>query len=348
MPPEGKPRPSEAEAEGLTHWLQAAVSTADCRLDTDPGRVTMRRLNRAEYNNTIRDLVGVPFRPADDFPLDDVGYGFDNIGDVLTLSPILMERYLAAAEEIGDRAIVARATPPSKTIEAEAEAEGGSPFGEGKVLASEGELKVKFEAKQGGVYRFRVRAFGQQAGKDPARMEVRVNGKPASTLNKAPAKFDVIATQAAPAIYETPLILRPGRKVLSVAFLNDYYNPDEADEQHRDRNLVVDWFEVQGPYDSRPIPESHDRILFRKPADKEQWADCARAILERFAARAFRRPATPEEVARLIRFVDQAGAAGEPFERGIQLAVEAVLISPPLPLPRRGPPRGRRSASASG
>ena len=327
MPPEGKPRPSEAEAEGLTAWLQAKISTADCQLAADPGRVTMRRLNRAEYNNTIRDLVGVPFRPADDFPQDDVGYGFDNIGDVLTLSPILMERYLAAAEEIADRAIVVRTTPPNTTLQA-GDAEGGSPFDAGKILASEGELKVKFEAKKGGVYRFRIRAFGQQAGKDPARMEVRVNGKPASTLNKAPAKFDVTATLAAPAIYETPLILRPGQKVLSVAFLNDYYNPDEPDEQRRDRNLVVEWFEVQGPYDSRPIPPSQDQILFRKPKDRGEWADCARDILARFAARAFRRPATPDEVARLIRFVDQAGADGEPFERGIQLAMTATLISP--------------------
>jgi len=328
MPPEGKPRPSAAEAEGLTHWLQAAVSTADCRLDADPGRVTMRRLNRAEYNNTIRDLVGVSFRPADDFPLDDVGYGFDNIGDVLTLSPILMERYLAAAEEVAERAIVVRSTPPTKFREAEGDVEGGFVSGQARMLASAGELKFKFDAPKGGLYKFRVRAYGDQAGKESVRVEVRVNGKPATTPTKAPPAFDVPATRAAPAIYELPILLRPGQKTLALAFLNDFYNPDEPDENRRDRNLAVDWFEIQGPFDARPIPDSHDRILFRKPANKDGWADCARAILERFAARAFRRPATPGEVARLLRFVDQAGAAGEPFERGIQLAVEAVLISP--------------------
>ena len=68
--------------------------------------MTIRRLNRAEYNNTIRDLVGVDFHPADDFPSDDVGYGFDNIGDVLSMPPILMEKYLAAAETISEEAIV--------------------------------------------------------------------------------------------------------------------------------------------------------------------------------------------------------------------------------------------------
>lgn len=71
----------------------------------DPGRVTIRRLNRAEYNNTIRDLLGIDFRPADDFPSDDVGYGFGSIGDVLSMPPILLEQYLAAAEQIVDRAI---------------------------------------------------------------------------------------------------------------------------------------------------------------------------------------------------------------------------------------------------
>ena len=69
----------------------------------------MRRLNRAEYNNTIRDLVGIDFHPADDFPSDDVGYGFDNIGDVLTLPPLLFEKYLAAAEATAEKAIVATA-----------------------------------------------------------------------------------------------------------------------------------------------------------------------------------------------------------------------------------------------
>src|SRR6185503_10649065 len=80
----------------------------------DPGRVTIRRLNRTEYNNTIRDLVGVDFQPAEDFPSDDIGHGFDNIGDVLTLSPVLMERYLAAAESVMQRAIVV--DPPKPPV----------------------------------------------------------------------------------------------------------------------------------------------------------------------------------------------------------------------------------------
>src|SRR5881296_3756093 len=99
MPPEKKPQPSSAEAELISSWIQTHVFQCDCR-HPDPGRVTLRRLNRVEYNNTIRDLLGVSFRPADDFPADDIGYGFDNIGDVLSLSPVLLEKYLAAAEKI--------------------------------------------------------------------------------------------------------------------------------------------------------------------------------------------------------------------------------------------------------
>lgn len=100
MPPSGRKKPSPEQVEKLTRWIDIAVSGVDCTKQRDPGRVTIRRLNKAEYRNTIRDLMGVDFKPTEEFPSDDVGYGFDNIGDVLTLSPLLMERYMAAAEQI--------------------------------------------------------------------------------------------------------------------------------------------------------------------------------------------------------------------------------------------------------
>ena len=103
MPPPERPRPKVEESEAFVKAANAIFEKNDRNARRDPGRVTMRRLNRTEYNNTIRDLVGVDFQPADDFPSDDVGYGFDNIGDVLTVSPLLMERYLAAAESIVTR-----------------------------------------------------------------------------------------------------------------------------------------------------------------------------------------------------------------------------------------------------
>jgi cytochrome c553 len=102
MPPRGQ-KPSAREIEQVAGFLAGRLKQVDCDLK-DPGRVTIRRLNRTEYNNTIRDLVGVDFKPAKDFPADDVGYGFDNIGDIMFLPPLLMEKYLAAAEKIVDTA----------------------------------------------------------------------------------------------------------------------------------------------------------------------------------------------------------------------------------------------------
>jgi hypothetical protein len=120
MPPEQKPQPSAAERERVTGWIEQALFPVDCQ-NPDPGRVTLRRLNRAEYNNTIRDLLGVDFHPAEDFPADDTGYGFDNIGDVLTLSPMLLEKYLAAAENILNCALTNEATRRSIFICASAD-----------------------------------------------------------------------------------------------------------------------------------------------------------------------------------------------------------------------------------
>ena len=89
MPPDDRPQIPAGESTRLVQYLESLISKASCKVAQDPGRVTLRRLNREEYNNTIRDLVGIDFRPADDFPSDDVGYGFDNIGDVLSLPPLL-------------------------------------------------------------------------------------------------------------------------------------------------------------------------------------------------------------------------------------------------------------------
>jgi hypothetical protein len=110
MPPAGEPQPEAGEAKRFMELVAGELAKIDWSQHHRPGRVTIRRLNRTEYNNTIRDLVGVDFQPAEEFPADDVGHGFDNIGDVLSLSPILMEKYLAAAEQIVRRAMAAPAT----------------------------------------------------------------------------------------------------------------------------------------------------------------------------------------------------------------------------------------------
>src|SRR5207248_7317706 len=100
-------QPTKDEKEFIIHWIENSLTKVNCSPDTpkDPGRVTIRRLNRAEYNNTIRDLCAVDFNPAEEFPSDDVGYGFDNIGDVLSFQPILLEKYMAAADKVLDQAL---------------------------------------------------------------------------------------------------------------------------------------------------------------------------------------------------------------------------------------------------
>ncbi|MDX2031904.1 MAG: DUF1592 domain-containing protein [Blastocatellia bacterium] len=105
MPPKSAPQPEAAAVNAVVRLIEGAYARADKAARPDPGRVTARRLNRAEYNNTVRDLLGVHLRPADDFPQDDSGYGFDNIGDVLSLSPVLMEKYLASAEMVARAAV---------------------------------------------------------------------------------------------------------------------------------------------------------------------------------------------------------------------------------------------------
>jgi len=105
MPAQPFPPLADAELELVTRWIEAAFARQDAQAPPDPGRVTARRLNRSEYDNTVRDLLGVALRPALDFPQDDTGYGFDNNGDVLSLSPALMERYVTAAERVARRAL---------------------------------------------------------------------------------------------------------------------------------------------------------------------------------------------------------------------------------------------------
>ncbi len=108
MPPDDSPKPKPEERKAITDWVEAALNRVDPGEAKNPGRVVFRRLNRVEYRNTVRDLLGVDFAASADFPADDIGYGFDNIGDVLSLPPLLMEKYLAAARKIADQAVAGK------------------------------------------------------------------------------------------------------------------------------------------------------------------------------------------------------------------------------------------------
>ncbi len=325
MPPMGKPKPSEQETKLLKDWLGAQLDSGI----KDPGRVTIRRLNRNEYNNTIRDLVGIDFKPADDFPSDDVGEGFDNIGDVLSLPPLLMEKYLAAAEKIMAVAILTEPTKAQVNKISGRKLKGdamGERIGErAKSLSSNGELYGEFDFTLPGDYNLRIKAYGDQAGGEPAKMTVKLDGKELKT-------FDVKAVAAKPHEYSYRVTSSAaGKRKVAVAFINDYYQPDDPNPNNRDRNLIVVGVEVEGPLDVdvRTLLPAYKKIFTVVPkpdgSDKEE---SARTIIRTFASHAFRRYARPEEVERLMKFYRASQQEGESFEQSLQYALQAVLVSP--------------------
>jgi hypothetical protein len=334
MPPADEDQPADEERNAVVRWVDAELARPVPLSAQDPGRVTIHRLNRAEYNNTIRDLVGVDFHPADDFPADDVGYGFDNIGDVLSMSPLLLEKYMRAAERIMDQAIVVprpNAVPPTKTFDvAKLDATGPAEltFRGARRIARNGELRQKWNVPYDGDYRLRVRARGEKSGDDVPHMVVKVDDKEIKA-------FDVKVDRMPPASYDCIAHLTAGDHRLAIEFTNEYTDPKPKDDTRRDRALVVSKFEVDGPLGALPfeaLPLSHRQIFIARSkstgATSEEKADAARQIIRHFANRAFRRPVKDEELDRLMKLWSMADKDGEPFEQGIQLALEAVLVSP--------------------
>ncbi|MEO1525306.1 MAG: DUF1587 domain-containing protein [Planctomycetota bacterium] len=153
MPPEDGPELDPKTRDLMVRMIDALVNAVDCVNNPNAGRVTLRRLNRAEYRNTIRDLTGVDYKPANDFPGDDVGYGFDNIGDVLSLPPILMEKYADAAESIAGRAIYTPPPPELFEIERSPFSLKGAGGGSDRLtLASEKTVTLETELPFSGMY----------------------------------------------------------------------------------------------------------------------------------------------------------------------------------------------------
>ena len=329
MPPKDEEQPKPAERDQLAAWLAAQIKHIDATAPLDPGRVTMRRLNRAEYNNTIRDLVGVDFKPADDFPLDDVGYGFDNIGDVLWLPPILLEKYLSAADRIMDKAIVILPDPNklvTKRLDAEKFPKAGNtvngPSADKHAYAflTDGEVSTKYDFPKDDEYLLRIRAGGDQAGTEPCKMSLKIDGKEHKV-------FDV--KNVKPRNIEEKIKLTKGSHTFTIAFTNDFYDEKVTDPAARDRNLYVYYLEFEGRFHTEPppLPDSHKKIMIAQPTPGHK-GEAARKIIQNFANHAFRRTATDAEVERLMKLWESTDKAGEPFERCIQITLQAVLISP--------------------
>ena len=297
MPPGDDPQPTDEDREKIIAWIEQKIFKLD-PLNPDPGRVTIRRLNREEYNNSIRDLVGVDLRPADEFPEDDTGYGFDNVGDVLSLSPALMERYLKASGEMLDTVIVTEAPRPevitidSSKFRGVQRAEDGTGS-----LASSGTVAASFKAPEDGKYRIDVYAGGSQAKNEWPLMRTRLENGPQKD-------FRVNTPRTSPHAFTLETSLKQGEsRSVEMSFMNDMYDPKAGDPRQRDRNLYIQRVRVTGPLD-RPVPEpseAHRKIFAVADAGAPEEAR-ARQIIGRFAERAWRRPLKPEDLDRLIRF----------------------------------------------
>jgi hypothetical protein len=250
MPPENKKKqPTLDERAVMQAWIDFEVLKTDPK-NPDPGRVTIRRLNRTEYNNTIRDLVGVNFKPADDFPADDAGYGFDNIGDVLSMPPVLLEKYLTAADRILAQAIV---VPPTqrvrsarldpKLLEGPTETYVGA-TGTMRMF-TKGAATMRFATTMAGEHRFRVLAAERISGSETARLEVRVDGNVVKTVS-------VNGTLESPTLVEFAARLSAGSHALSFGLLNPHDGPAGTGTKYS-RGLAIEQIELLEPAEATEL-----------------------------------------------------------------------------------------------
>jgi hypothetical protein len=281
-PPDAMNFPDRAERERMSDWIAGTLYNYD-PAHPDPGRVTVHRLNRKEYNNTIRDLIGVDFQPADDFPADNSGYGFDNVSDVLSLSPTLMEDYLSAAGKIMDQAIATDPIPSEKQhfaanlMQFGFNADGDSGDGWMPLSALEEDEVAVILPISGGDYTVRVQAYNKSRGVGGGRGTPATAASTNATTALAPAASPAAAgkpilltcmidytivhvwgitatSKEQPGIYEARISIPPGKHRLSVENHRIRGGANELQMsngrigvQQRNGTIMVKWVELEGP-----------------------------------------------------------------------------------------------------
>jgi mono/diheme cytochrome c family protein len=320
MPPPGAARPSDPELEAFVDTIRDALERADAGAPPDPGRVTARRLNRSEYTNTIRDLLGVDFRAENYFPTDDSGDGFDNIGEVLTVSTVLMESYMSAAERIA-RWAISTDLPPEPLVEEYRSREGRIR------RVDPGTIEAFHRVEYAGEYTVRIGLPGERApDAKPVTLNLWMDGELLASRQ--------IETRPSGLVYFNPyseeemqVYLPEGDHVFRAGFTGDDFVSTLAPEEVYDdrKNKFLNSIIFIGPFPSTVEKESRKKVLVCDPA---AGGACVERILSTLARRAYRRPVTPEDTASLLRFVEMARADGHSTERGIQLAIQAMLVSP--------------------
>lgn len=316
MPPEDFGSMDDADHKTVMTWLDKLFNSVDCTT-VNPGRITIRRLNRTEYRNTVRDLLGVDYEPADMFPGDDVGYGFDNIADVLSLPPILMEKYIDAAEAITDQAIIDpnEARFHATMLGSQFRKSGGThPQDLIHVMSSNATIRNEINTPLAGKYKVSVRAYGTPSDNEWPKMTVGTKGKTAATRK-------VNSTKDEPGDYEFTVRLKEGKQDLEISFLNDHYV-----ENVSDRNLFIVHANVSGPFNG---PSKAQRTLIGEtPSEREKQSVLARKVINSFASKAYRRRAYSSEIKRLMELYELQRSEGESHEMALKYTFQAVLVSP--------------------
>ncbi|MEY3898181.1 MAG: hypothetical protein RLZZ214_3702, partial [Verrucomicrobiota bacterium] len=328
MPPSDEDQPTPAETAKLLGWIEKEVFKLD-PANPDPGRVTIRRLNRTEYQNAVYDLLGVEYDTREIFPPDDNGYGFDNIGSVLSMSPLLMEKYITAADEVVALALPdgAAAQVPRVGIEGRNFKDSGDPKTTGDWLpfAMARQVRLDQEIQQDGDYQIDVEYSihgATEATTDEARMEVSAGGKKVGEAILSWDQRRVIRLTGKAAFQkgrqEFQIEISPKRRPL----------PQEEELFLRIQRVIV-----QGPLGGarQEFAKGYRMIFVDGPppeseTDREQYA---RKIMRSFVSRAFRRPLDEPTIHRLMAiFREVTKEPGKTFQDGIKQAIATCLASP--------------------
>ena len=314
MPPAGADRPGEDERRAIARWIEREAFRVD-EDRPDPGRVTIRRLNRMEYNFTVQDLFGVDLDLAKDLPPDDTAYGFDNIGEVQTLSPALLETYLNLAKRVVSSVIV-EGGPPHPRLELKpGQLRPKGPPGPSRRVEQAAEVELRHAGRYSVEAQFRLGGFRAFGGDYNFRMEL--GGKTA---------VEQVVSDGGEKTYKLTGEVELAEGKHELAIVNEPVTPaaDGTLKPLAPPARVV----LTGPIGAgvHEYPEPHRRIFFDGPApeDPDARRAYARAILGRVADRAFRRPAGDASLDRLVNIA----SAGKTFEGGVARAVAAILSSP--------------------
>lgn len=355
MPPKSKPRPPEKDIQSLRDWITGGLKAADARRAAE-GRVVLRRLNRVEYENTVRDLLGVAIDLKDQLPQDGSAGGFDNVAEALHVSTFLLEKYLEAADKALNLAIANGPKPPplikkrynlKETRQVKIPSERVfRPLDDAVVLFTSSPWQAihlyEFYPPDRGNYRFRISASGFQSSGKPVTYRLDTGLMGMTGKNHLVGYFDARADQPTVLEFVDYLEARSTFRILPYGLASAQTVHKIGADKYEGTGLAVQWVEVEGPlHDSWP-PESHRRIfgdLPRAPApiynrsdrvevvSKNPDADAER-ILRAFARRAFRRAVTDDDIKPFLSLVKARLADKYSFEQAVRVGLMGVMVSP--------------------